>query len=81
MMILDIDVTDQDGIELRLESAVPDANNPLMDPAFPWDSGVVFSHGTFLRDPNRRPLEVLVHRHPDGRAGLPVIPVADRLDL
>ena len=51
MMILDTDVADQDGIAWRLESALPDPNNPLMEPTLPWDSGAVFSHGTFLRDP------------------------------
>ena len=80
MMILDTDVADQDGIEWCLESAVPDANNPLMDPAFPWDSGAVFSHGTFLRDPIDGLWKVL-HLHPDERAGLPVISAADIRDL
>lgn len=35
----------------RVEPGVPDPNNPLLEPAMPWDSGGVMAHGTVLRDP------------------------------
>lgn len=35
----------------RVEQGQPDPNNPLLEPAMPWDEGGVFSHGTVLRDP------------------------------
>ena len=35
----------------RVEQGVQDPNNPLLEPAMPWDEGGVFSHGTVLRDP------------------------------
>ncbi|MBM4436337.1 MAG: hypothetical protein FJ029_03690 [Actinobacteria bacterium] len=50
-MILPEDVYEQDGIAWRLEPGQPDHANPLIEPAMPWDSGAVFSHGTVLRDP------------------------------
>ena len=50
-MILEDDVAEADRIGWRIEQASPDPNNPLIEPAFPWDSGVVFSHGTVLKDP------------------------------
>ena len=50
-MILEDDVAEADRIGWRIEQATPDPDNPLIEPAFPWDSGVVFSHGTVLKDP------------------------------
>ena len=50
-MILEDDVAEADRIGWRIEQARPDPDNPLIEPAFPWDSGVVFSHGTVLKDP------------------------------
>jgi len=50
-MILDTDIAEQHGIAWRLEPAAPDPHNPLIEPAFPWDSGAFFAHGTVLRDP------------------------------
>lgn len=35
----------------RVEQGVPDSNNPLLEPAMPWDAGGVMAHGTVLRDP------------------------------
>jgi hypothetical protein len=35
----------------RVEQGVPDAANPLLEPAMPWDSGGIMAHGTVLRDP------------------------------
>ena len=35
----------------RVEEGVPDPQNPLLEPAMPWDSGGVMAHGTVLRDP------------------------------
>lgn len=38
-------------VSWRVEQGVPDAKNPLLEPALPWDSGGVMAHGTVLRDP------------------------------
>lgn len=35
----------------RVELGVPDAHNPLLEPAMPWDSGGIMAHGTVLHDP------------------------------
>ncbi len=35
----------------RVEEGVQDSNNPLLEPAMPWDSGGVMAHGTVLHDP------------------------------
>lgn len=35
----------------RVEQGVPDPNNPLLEPARPWDAGGIMAHGTVLRDP------------------------------
>lgn len=35
----------------RVEMGVPDAKNPLLEPAMPWDSGGIMAHGTVLHDP------------------------------
>ncbi|HRJ46053.1 MAG TPA: hypothetical protein PKY38_01735 [Opitutaceae bacterium] len=35
----------------RVEPGKPDANNPLLEPEMPWDSGGIMAHGTVLRDP------------------------------
>jgi len=35
----------------RVEPAVPDAANPLIEGDTPWDAGGVMTHGTVLRDP------------------------------
>ena len=50
-MILETDIADHAGIAWRLEPAAPDPHNPLIEPAYPWDSGAFFAHGTVLRDP------------------------------
>ena len=50
-MILEDDIAESDRIGWRIEQASPDPDNPLIEPAFPWDSGVVFSHGTVVKDP------------------------------
>ncbi len=50
-MILDEDIAERDTLAWRVEPAVPDPANPLMEPHFPWDSGAVFAHGTFAKDP------------------------------
>ncbi len=38
-------------VSWRVEQGVPDAKNPLLEPALPWDSGGVMAHGTVLHDP------------------------------
>jgi len=38
-------------VSWRVEEGVPDAANPLLEPAMPWDSGGIMAHGTVLRDP------------------------------
>lgn len=38
-------------VSWRVEQGQPDARNPLLEPAMPWDSGGVMAHGTVLRDP------------------------------
>lgn len=35
----------------RQEEGVPDARNPLLEPAMPWDAGGIMAHGTVLHDP------------------------------
>ncbi len=50
-MILETDIAGQAGIAWRLEPAAPDPHNPLIEPAYPWDLGAFFAHGTVLRDP------------------------------
>lgn len=35
----------------RVEPAVPDAQNPLVEGEMPWDRGGVMTHGTVLKDP------------------------------
>ncbi len=50
-MILDEDIAARENVAWRVEPAVPDPANPLIEPHYPWDSGSVFAHGTFLKDP------------------------------
>ncbi|MCB1104574.1 MAG: hypothetical protein H7A44_08415 [Opitutaceae bacterium] len=38
-------------VSWRVEEGEPDAHNPLLEPAMPWDSGGIMAHGTVLRDP------------------------------
>lgn len=35
----------------RVEEAIPDPRNPLLEPAMPWDGGGIMAHGTVLHDP------------------------------
>ena len=49
--IIDEDIAQRDKVGWRMERAVLDSNNPLMEPQYPWDSGAVFSHGTVQIDP------------------------------
>lgn len=35
----------------RIEQAVPDPHNPLLEPEMPWDAGGIMGHGTVLHDP------------------------------
>lgn len=35
----------------RVELGKPDAMNPLLEPAMPWDAGGIMAHGTVLLDP------------------------------
>jgi hypothetical protein len=35
----------------RVEPGRPDAHNPLVEPAMPWDAGGVLAHGSVKRDP------------------------------
>jgi hypothetical protein len=45
------DFEDLDFCAWRVEPGQPDKNNPLVEPAMPWDAGGVLAHGTVLRDP------------------------------
>ncbi len=38
-------------VSWRVETGTPDPRNPLLEPAMPWDSGGIMSHGTVLHDP------------------------------
>ena len=38
-------------VSWRVEQGKPDPQNPLLEPAMPWDSGGVMAHGTVLHDP------------------------------
>jgi hypothetical protein len=51
-MIFADDFVEHVNIGWRVEPAVPDPHNPLLEPAFPWDSASpCVGHGTVLRDP------------------------------
>ena len=50
-MILADDFVEHHDIAWRIEQGVPDPDNPLMGPHYPWDLGATFSHGTVLIDP------------------------------
>jgi len=51
-IILADDFVEHHKIAWRIEQAVPDPENPLLEPKVPWDSGVVgCGHGTALKDP------------------------------
>lgn len=39
------------GVAWRVEPALPDPNNPLLEGEMPWDRGGVMTHGTVLKDP------------------------------
>jgi hypothetical protein len=38
-------------VSWRVEEGVQDPDNPLLEPAMPWDSGGIMAHGTVLYDP------------------------------
>jgi hypothetical protein len=51
-MIFADDFVEHCKIAWRIEQAVPDPANPLLEPKFPWDDAVVgCGHGTALKDP------------------------------
>ena len=51
-MILADDFIEHEKIGWRIEPAAEFANNPLLEPKYPWDDGVVgCGHGTVLKDP------------------------------
>jgi len=50
-LLMASDFEDLNLVAWRVEQGHPDPNNPLLEPAMPWDEGGVFSHGTVLRDP------------------------------
>ncbi len=45
------DFTERRNVAWRVELGQPDTNNPLVEPAEPWDAAHPFLHGTVLRDP------------------------------
>ena len=49
--VLDEDIAERNAIGWRLEKAVLDPANPLIEPKYPWDGGSGFAHGTFMIDP------------------------------
>ena len=49
--IIDEDMATRDKVNWRMERALQDPANPLLEPFYPWDSGAVFTHGSVLRDP------------------------------
>ena len=49
--ILEEDMAERDNTGWRMEQAVRDPANPMIEPHYPWDSGCPFAHGTFLIDP------------------------------
>ena len=51
-MILADDFVERENIAWRIEPGMPDPDNPLMAPEYPWDAGATFSHGTVLIDPS-----------------------------
>jgi hypothetical protein len=65
-MILETDIAEHQGIAWRLETAEPAPHNPLINPAYPWDSGAFFAHGTVLRDPIDGQLEGMEHLEQGG---------------
>ena len=50
-MILADDFVERENIAWRVEPGLPDPDNPLMKPEYPWDAGATFIHGTVLIDP------------------------------
>lgn len=44
------DFEDLDFVAWRVEPGRPDEQNPLVEPAMPWDAGGVLAHGTVLLD-------------------------------
>ncbi len=51
-IIFDDDFVEHHKVAWRIEQAVEDPNNPLLEPKFPWDDAVVgCGHGTVLKDP------------------------------
>ncbi len=50
-MLLADDFVEHFHIAWRIEPGTLDPDNPLIAPAFPWDMGATFSHGTVLIDP------------------------------
>lgn len=45
------DFDDLQGVWWRVEPAMPDTQNPLVEGETPWDRGGVMTHGTVLKDP------------------------------
>ena len=45
------DFVEKHNIAWRVEMAVEDPHNPIIEPKFPWESAALFSHGSIMRDP------------------------------
>ena len=50
-LLMPDDFSEMEVCAWRVEPAVPDPNNPLLEGEMPWDAGGIMTHGTVLRDP------------------------------
>lgn len=50
-LLMPDDFSQMEVVSWRVEPAVPDAQNPLLEGEMPWDRGGVMTHGTVLKDP------------------------------
>jgi hypothetical protein len=46
-----LDFPEKHNVAWRIEPAVDDPANPLLEPHFPWDEGSIASYGSVMRDP------------------------------
>ncbi len=50
-LLMPEDFSELHGVWWRVEPAMPDPQNPLLEGETPWDRGGVMTHGTVLKDP------------------------------
>jgi len=50
-LLMPDDFSELNVVGWRVEQAVPAPENPLLEPAMPWDGGGIMAHGTVAKDP------------------------------